>query len=273
MANVLLSAGFLAYKGGRELTDEGFVPPNYTQSPNQFYDEIMPQITSLAELKVTDVIIRQTFGFHRDESELSISLLMKLTGLSRQAAVDGVTRGMERGTITRRPKAQGFLYRLQLVNDLDHHDSSSQQSRLEPVNDLDGSSQQFRPELVNDLDTYKESKKEKKLKKEEKESLPDWLPTEVWERWKTHRKEIKHPLTPQTIVAQIRQLDNLRGRGQLPESVIEQSIAGGWQGLFELKVDGNSKGRMSNADFSVASGVTAYQRAKEKEDREARENA
>jgi hypothetical protein len=63
--------------------------PNYTQGPNVFFDEWLPEIKNLSELKVIVVIIRGTFGWHQDNAQLSISDLERLTGLSRTSVIEG----------------------------------------------------------------------------------------------------------------------------------------------------------------------------------------
>lgn len=75
--------------------------------------------------------------------------------------------------------------------------------------------------------------------------LPDWLPRESWGLWLKHRREIKHPVTETQADALIKVLSKFRARRMPPEEVIEQSIAGGWQGLFELKENGNGNQRRS----------------------------
>jgi hypothetical protein len=74
--------------------------------------------------------------------------------------------------------------------------------------------------------------------------LPDWLSRESWGLWLKHRREIKHPVTETQADALIKVLGKFRARGMPPEEVIEQSIAGGWQGLFELK--GGENGNQRN---------------------------
>jgi phage replication O-like protein O len=163
-------AGFLRPSAASRLgmTDHEIEPPKYTQIPNVFLDEIMSQKNmGLSELKVTLAIFRQTFGWHKREDRISLTQLCTLTGLSRQAVIDGIEAAMHRKTIKRRPQGQHFIYAvnfretpqatsqqngLVLVNGLD-------QSSLKLVNDLDQTSQRFRPELVNDLDTQKKGKK------------------------------------------------------------------------------------------------------------------
>lgn len=149
----------------------GVEKSNHTQTPNSFFDKLLPQITSLCELKVTLSIIRQTCGWHKTEDRLSITRLMRLTGLSRQGVIDGVEAGMRRGTIVRRRQgAQDFIYCLKLtpqpVNDLDRSDpltSTGQQSRPVLVNGSDRSP-------VNDLDP--QEKQEIKGKKEDGANAP-----------------------------------------------------------------------------------------------------
>lgn len=162
---------------------QGAEKPNHTQTPNSFYDVLLAQISSLAELKVTLAIMRQTFGWHKEEDVLSLSELQRLTGLSRQGVIDGIELGIKRRSIVRKPHGQSFVYRLRLVNELDQSkrltSPTSQQSRPEVVNDLD-------QQLVNDLDPQNKEEKEKK----ETESIvapatPDATSTEKVSRSRT----------------------------------------------------------------------------------------
>jgi uncharacterized protein YdaU (DUF1376 family) len=66
--------------------------------------------------------------------------------------------------------------------------------------------------------------------------LPDWLPERIWDDWVAHRKSIRAKLTPRAAVLCIEKLAELRGAGNDPVAVIEQSIMSGkWTGLFPLK--------------------------------------
>ena len=71
----------------------------------------------------------------------------------------------------------------------------------------------------------------------EKEGLfPSNLNTDkfkaVWERWKLHRKEIKHALTPSTVELQLKKLSKWGETKAI--AVIENAIEKGWQGFYEL---------------------------------------
>lgn len=84
----------------------GFPSPNYTQTPNDFFS-MVPDMEE-SELRVTVVMIRQTFGFHRDGFKMAVGKLAKAAGLSRQGALDGAKAAENRGTFRRsNPDEQG----------------------------------------------------------------------------------------------------------------------------------------------------------------------
>lgn len=64
-----------------------FKAPNYTQTPNEFFDEIAKTLKE-GELRVLLVIMRQTFGWGNKEwDRISITQLMKKTGMERMAVI------------------------------------------------------------------------------------------------------------------------------------------------------------------------------------------
>lgn len=71
------------------------------------------------------------------------------------------------------------------------------------------------------------------------------LDVEAWVRWEKYRREIRKPIKPASLLAAQRQL---AGYGEFQSQVVEQSIANGYQGLFELKGNGNGKNGSSRAD-------------------------
>ena len=68
--------------------------------------------------------------------------------------------------------------------------------------------------------------------------LPDCIPEDAWGRWITYRRQRKLSTTEQTAFAQIEKLVAWRGKGHSPPKIIDESIANGWQGLFEPKGGG-----------------------------------
>jgi DNA-binding MarR family transcriptional regulator len=89
-------------------------PPNYTQVPNWILDE-------LARIKGPDLLIllvicRETFGWHRKRSMmLSLTGLMRRTGMSKPAVIGAVRRLEGVGWILRRTHKRSFTYCLNMA--------------------------------------------------------------------------------------------------------------------------------------------------------------
>lgn len=69
--------------------------------------------------------------------------------------------------------------------------------------------------------------------------LPPGLDPAAWKRWHDYRREIRKPLKPVSIPAAQRELAAF---GCDQSAVVEQSVANGYQGLFELKKRANGSG-------------------------------
>ena len=77
----------------------GFEEPNYTQIPNDLFEAI-PDLSS-AELRVILVLCRETLGYHREETTMSIEAICEATGLVRNSTIDGIKKANEHGFIER----------------------------------------------------------------------------------------------------------------------------------------------------------------------------
>lgn len=135
--------------------------PNYTQIPNVILDTYWPSMGA-AEKDVVIQVCRQTFGWHKDENELSLSRLMQLTGLSRQGVINGIEAAMKRGILGRRESGNSYVYFV-IVNVVDQS------------TELTIDSQYSRPGTVNAVDTQnkdKESKTKESAARRRKPSQP-----------------------------------------------------------------------------------------------------
>lgn len=65
--------------------------PNYTQVPNELFDEWMLKLTP-AEFKIIMKICRNTFGWQKEKDQISISQINKYTGLSRVSICSGIKK-------------------------------------------------------------------------------------------------------------------------------------------------------------------------------------
>jgi phage replication O-like protein O len=152
-------------------TQGGVAEPNYTQIPNIILDNMHHM--SDAELRVVLAIARKTKGWHKETDELSISQLMKLTGLSNTAAIRGGNIGAERGIIKKTPvdptnTRKGFTYRIvvresykesfPLVNE--SHKPNKRKNNPSLVNESHKPYEAKSQVLVNDVHTQKKAVKE-----------------------------------------------------------------------------------------------------------------
>jgi hypothetical protein len=80
------------------------------------------------------------------------------------------------------------------------------------------------------------------------EPPPSNLDLSVWHRWEEYRKAIRKPIKPASVAAAQRKL---AGFGPDQGAVVEQSIAAGYQGLFELRRRGGITARAERIDVSV----------------------
>ncbi len=85
---------------------DGFTSPNYTQAPNDWFDLYLP-LMGYAELKVSAVLIRWTFGYHRQRVALSLKVLTRLTGLSETNVMRGALAAERRGLVRRLNRGAG----------------------------------------------------------------------------------------------------------------------------------------------------------------------
>ncbi|MCY1703716.1 hypothetical protein [Deinococcus sp. SL84] len=76
--------------------------PNYTQTPNVIFDELM-SVMSNAELRVTLVVVRHTLGWHvkKTEGPLPLPEIARMAGISLRSASTGTQEGVKRGLLVR----------------------------------------------------------------------------------------------------------------------------------------------------------------------------
>lgn len=68
-------------------------------------------------------------------------------------------------------------------------------------------------------------------------SSPEFL--QAWTDWKTHRAEIRKPLTPTAANLQLRKLNKMTEAEAI--AAIEHSINNGWQGIFDPPISFKDK--------------------------------
>lgn len=222
------------------------IDDGYTRFANELLEAIASADLTARQLKVMLAYVRKTYGFNKKTDRIADEQIAQLTGLSRQNVnkakkelismnclfMDGNQIG-----VNREVSAWQFSKCLQVSNFVSNFETKSV-SKLETLN-------------VSKLETHKRhslktkeninkppiSPKKVSQKFDPLETeLPDWLSAETWLSWVTYRKEIgKSIKSKQSVTQAINVLSRSLEKGYTPEEIINQSIASGWQGIFEPK--------------------------------------
>ncbi|EFM0366287.1 replication protein [Escherichia coli] len=222
------------------------IDDGYTRFANELLEAIASADLTARQLKVMLAYVRKTYGFNKKTDRIADEQIAQLTGLSRQNVnkakkelismnclfMDGNQIG-----VNSEVSAWQFSKCLQVSNFVSKLETKNV-SKLETLN-------------VSKLETHKRhslktkeninkppispKKVSQKLDPLETE-LPDWLSAETWLSWVTYRKEIgKSIKSKQSVTQAINVLSRSLEKGYTPEEIINQSIASGWQGIFEPK--------------------------------------
>ncbi|HCO8885540.1 TPA: replication protein [Escherichia coli] len=222
------------------------IDDGYTRFANELLEAIASADLTARQLKVMLAYVRKTYGFNKKTDRIADEQIAQLTGLSRQNVnkakkelismnclfMDGNQIG-----VNREVSAWQFSKCLQVSNFVSKLETKNV-SKLETLN-------------VSKLETHKRhtlktkeninkppiSPKKVSQKFDPLETeLPDWLSAETWLSWVTYRKEIgKSIKSKQSVTQAINVLSRSLEKGYTPEEIINQSIASGWQGIFEPK--------------------------------------
>lgn len=141
--------------------------PNSSQIPNVILDLVLPRISE-AEARCLLYICRRTFGFHKDEDNISFSQFengiktsqgRRLdfgTGLSRPSVNAALQNLIKVGVIFVQQRSKGNRYKLNLNMDVDKVVNEINQLR-----ELTRSGKSSSPKLVKRVNTQNLEKKEK----------------------------------------------------------------------------------------------------------------
>lgn len=234
-------------------TDDG-----YTRLANELYEELIGANLTRNQAKVAHAVCRKTYGFNKKMDRIADSQIAELTNLPRQkvnkaknelilmrvllkeGALIGPNKTLEEwqipychqnGVTVTKPVTKSVTKTVTRVSPKQGHtkDTITKEKKdniNKPPISPKKSSQKFDPMAAE---------------------LPEWLPVETWSSWVTYRKEIgKSIKSMQSVTMAINVLLKSREKGYSPEEIINQSIASGWQGIFEPKVAKNLQPARAN---------------------------
>ncbi|HGX3205422.1 replication protein [Klebsiella pneumoniae] len=227
--------------------DDGF-----TRIANELLEAVMRAGLSQHQLLVFMAVMRKTYGFNKKSDWVSNEQLSELTGILPHKCSAAKSVLVKRGILTQTGRVIGINKTVSEWSSLPVK-GKEKKPYLKKVKlpesgkkSLPESGNAYYPNQVNTKDKHTKDNKDN-INNPPKSpravsfdalavQLPDWLSAEIWSSWVAYRRDLKKPIKSQQTVAQaINLLDRCRQNGYSPDEIINQSIANGWQGLFEPK--------------------------------------
>lgn len=227
--------------------DDGF-----TRIANELLEAVMHAGLSQHQLLVFMAVMRKTYGFNKKADWVSNEQLSELTGILPHKCSAAKSVLVKRGILTQTGRVIGINKTVSEWSSLPVK-GKEKKPYLKKVTlpesgkkSLPESGNAYYPNQVNTKDKHTKDNKDN-INNPPKSpravsfdalavQLPDWLSAEIWSSWVAYRRDLKKPIkSQQTVTQAINLLDRCRLNGYSPEEIINQSIANGWQGLFEPK--------------------------------------
>lgn len=227
--------------------DDGF-----TRIANELLEAVMHAGLSQHQLLVFMAVMRKTYGFNKKSDWVSNEQISVLTGILPHKCSAAKSALVKRGILTQTGRVIGINKAVSEWSSLPVK-GTEKKPYLKKVTlpesgkkSLPESGKSYYPNQVNTKDKHTKDNKDN-INNPPKSpravsfdasavQLPDWLSAEIWSSWVAYRRDLKKPIkSQQTVTQAINLLDRCRLNGYSPEEIINQSIANGWQGLFEPK--------------------------------------
>ncbi|HEL9779849.1 TPA: replication protein [Klebsiella pneumoniae] len=227
--------------------DDGF-----TRIANELLEAVMHAGLSQHQLLVFMAVMRKTYGFNKKSDWVSNEQISVLTGILPHKCSAAKSALVKRGILTQTGRVIGINKAVSEWSSLPVK-GTEKRAYLKKVTlpesgkkSLPESGNAYYPNQVNTKDKHTKDNKDN-INNPTKSpravsfdasavQLPDWLSAEIWSSWVAYRRDLKKPIkSQQTVTQAINLLDRCRLNGYSPDEIINQSIANGWQGLFEPK--------------------------------------
>lgn len=227
--------------------DDGF-----TRIANELLEAVMHAGLSQHQLLVFMAVMRKTYGFNKKSDWVSNEQISVLTGILPHKCSAAKSALVKRRILTQTGRVIGINKAVSEWSSLPVK-GTEKKPYLKKVTlpesgkkSLPESGKAYYPNQVNTKDKHTKDNKDN-INNPPKSpravsfdasavQLPDWLSAEIWSSWVAYRRDLKKPIkSQQTVTQAINLLDRCRLNGYSPDEIINQSIANGWQGLFEPK--------------------------------------
>lgn len=206
----------------------------YTPIANEIMDALVATDLSGQDFKITLLIIRKTYGYNKCEDAVSLSQMEEATGMGRIRCSQVVNRLQLMKILTVTENINGIGKKYKLNKDFEKWGTVKKNiNRLEKTKNT----------VNENINHKRQSTKDRESIKRQPETVveyPDWLPAATFQEYQSSRKKKLKPVSYDRFFKKLRRLaDSSRAS---PEDILDQSIANGWEGIFELKSGGGGNG-------------------------------
>lgn len=200
----------------------------YTRIANELLEAVMLAGLSQHQLLVFMAVMRKTYGFNKKTDWVSNDQLSVLTGILPHKCSAAKSTLVKRRVFTQIGRSVGIN---KAVSEWVKLPKSGNDTYPNQVNTKDKHTKDNKDNINNPPKSPKPASFDPAGVE-----LPEWLSVSVWRSWVDYRRDLKKPIKSQLTVTQaINLLERCKCSGYQPEEIINQSIANGWQGLFEPK--------------------------------------
>jgi phage replication O-like protein O len=230
---------------------------NFTRVHNAIFEKLAKTRLNGQEFRAIMFLFRRTYGWNKKEDAISLSQWQEGLDLTHRQHVYPILESLLQKKIIYRNKKVGLIWvygfnkyfeewETGVTLEGDKESVTPQGYRgvtLEGDKVVPNRVTEVVPNRVTTKDNIKDNIQKKGLKTDAgtEPNIPDCLATDkfrnTWLEWLAYRKETKHPLKP---ITQKKQLESLeKHTPEIACAMLDQSMTNGWQGIFEVKKNGN----------------------------------
>lgn len=223
----------------------------HTRIANEILEHLAMMHLSANQWQVFLCIIRKTYGYQRKVDHIANSQICEATGLCK-AVVSRVLHTLDDlQLIIRNGKTigiqknwenwKGLAIQSTLGVELAEQSTIESKQNSQPKLAISSSELAEQSTLVSSAEPENPPIKEKRnytketIQKKDIYIIPDWIDKDTWEAFLEMRKKKRAVPTEKAKELLVKELEKLRGEGQNPNEILNQSIMRNYTGVFPLK--------------------------------------
>ncbi|MFH1562318.1 MAG: replication protein, partial [Nitrospirota bacterium] len=206
----------------------------YTKIANELLEAISLKRIPGQELRIVFCIIRKTYGFGKKSDRISYGQIAKATGIPRVRVIMHIQALISKkilGSLNNGTRQPSTIW-------INKDYSQWIDSPIKGTSPNNGTKVVPKMRLLDSPNngTHKRNNKETIQKKKNFIVLPDFISKDLWQDFKEHRNKLKGTMTKRAQELLIKKISDIsKGKTEIAQALIEQSIENGWKGIFPLK--------------------------------------